>query len=140
MLADEEELDQLADWVARYQRFRPLLHSGRVVRPESSDAAVLLHGVVAAGRDEALVAHVQLDESVHNRGVTVRVPGLEPGRTYQLRWEGPVEHRGVSASSPLPDLGPLAKAVVSGSALAERGYWVPRRRPETVTLVHITAV
>ena len=30
------ELDALADWIARYKRLRPLLHSGRVVRPESS--------------------------------------------------------------------------------------------------------
>ena len=30
-------------------------------------------------RSEALVAHVQLDESAHNRGVQVRVPGLDPG-------------------------------------------------------------
>ena len=30
----------------RFKRFRPLLHAGRMVRPESSDPAVLLHGVV----------------------------------------------------------------------------------------------
>ena len=48
--AGDDDLDRLADWVARYQRFRPLLHSGRVVRPESSDPSVLLHGVVAADR------------------------------------------------------------------------------------------
>ena len=35
--AGDDELDRLADWVARYKRFRPLLHSGRVVRPESPD-------------------------------------------------------------------------------------------------------
>ena len=56
-----------------------LLHSGRVVRPESTDPTVLLHGVVAADRAEALVAHVQLDEPPHNRGIWVRVPGLDHG-------------------------------------------------------------
>jgi alpha-galactosidase len=137
--ADEDELEQLADWVARYRRFRPLLHSGRVVRPESSDPTVLLHGVVGADREQALVAHVQLDESAHNRGVTVRVPGLDPERSYQLRWEGPVEQRGVSGSSPLPDTGPLGTSSASGRSLAERGFWIPRRKPETATLVHLTA-
>ena len=48
--ASTADLDSLADWVARFKRLRPLLHSGRVVRPESSDPTVLLHGVVAADR------------------------------------------------------------------------------------------
>ena len=45
--------------MGRYQRYRYLLHSGRVVRPASSDPTVMLHGVVAADRGEALLAHVQ---------------------------------------------------------------------------------
>ena len=86
--AGDDDLERLADWVARYQRFRPLLHSGRVVRPESPDPSVLLHGVVAADRSEALVAHVQLDESAHNRGVFVRVPGLDPTASYDVALGG----------------------------------------------------
>jgi alpha-galactosidase len=136
--ATEEELEQLAGWVARYKRFRGLLHHGRVVRPPSADPSVLLHGVVAAGADEALVAHVQLDEAASNRGVWVRVPGLEPGGLYTLRWEGPVREVAVSMSSPLPPEGPSGGRPVLGSVLADRGFWVPRRRPETVTLVHLT--
>jgi alpha-galactosidase len=134
--ADDDDLDELAVWVERYKRFRGLLHSGRVTRPESSDPSVLLHGVV--GDDEALMAHVQLDESVHNRGVSVRVPGLDPVASYRLSWEGPVMHRAVSKSSSLPAEGPTAGALVSGRTLANRGFWIPRRRPETVTLVHLT--
>ena len=56
---------------------------------------MLLHGVVAADREEALVAHVQLDESAHNRGVTVRVPGLDPEATTRCAWEGPVARAAV---------------------------------------------
>ncbi len=136
--ATHDDLDQLAEWVARYKRFRPLLHSGRVVRPESPDPTVLLHGVVAADRSEALVAHVQLDEPPHNRGVFVRVPGLDPDSHYQLAWEGPADPAHVSMSSPLAAGGPTAGETVSGAAVSRRGFWVPRRRPETVTLVHLT--
>ncbi|MCW2792377.1 MAG: glycoside hydrolase clan [Nocardioides sp.] len=135
--ADEAELTALAGWVERYRRFRGLLHSGRVVRPESTDPAVLLHGVVAPDRSEALLAHVQLDESAHNRGVSVQVPGLDPGAAYRLRWEGPVSRTAVSMSAPLPEAGPTAGVEVTGRVLAERGFWMPRRRPETVTLVHL---
>ncbi len=135
--AIDAELDQLAGWVDRFKRFRPLLHSGRVVRPESPDPTVLLHGVVAADRSEALIAHVQVDEAAHNRGVFVRVPGLDPEASYDAAWEGPVEHTLVSMSAPLPQAGPTDGATVTGRALERRGFWIPRRRPETVTLVRI---
>jgi alpha-galactosidase len=135
--ASEKDLDRLSEWVRRYQQFRPMLHSGRVVRPESSDPAVLLHGVVAADRSEALVAHVQLDEPTHNRGIWLRVPGLDQTDSYDARWEGPVEHRAVSMSSPLAQTGPTAGTPVTGRALETRGLWIPRRRPQTVTLVHL---
>jgi alpha-galactosidase len=135
--ADADDLDRLAEWVARFKAFRPLLHSGRTIRPASSDPAVLVHGVVAADRSEALVAHVQLDESAHSRGMSVRVPGLDPEGTYTVRWEGPAEARAVSRSYPLADTGPLGKATVTGRSLSARGFPMPRRRPETCTLVHV---
>ncbi len=130
----------VAAWVARHRALRPLLHGGRVVRPDSSDPTVLLHGVVAADRSEALLAHVALDESAHNRGVAVRVPGLMPEASYRLAWEGPVSPAAVSMSSPLPEAGPTAGVDVTGEALRTRGFWIPRRRPETVTLVRIERV
>ncbi len=137
--ADAGDLERLRRWITRYRRFRPLLHSGRVVRPDSTDPAVLLHGVVAGDRSEALVAHVQLDESAHNRGVSVRVPALDPQAAYHLRWEGPADPGWVSMSAPLADHGPTRGEPVTGHALATRGFWIPRRRPETVTLVHLRA-
>ncbi|RYU14204.1 alpha-galactosidase [Nocardioides iriomotensis] len=140
MEAQDEDLDAIAHWVARYQTFRGLLHSGRVVRPESSDPAVLLHGVVAQDGSEALVAHVQMDESAHNRGVHVRVPGLDPTASYRLAWEGPYDEKEVSMSAPMPAHGPLGTDEATGSLLDLRGFWMPRRKPETVTLVHVTRV
>jgi alpha-galactosidase len=137
--ASEEDLEVLASWVERHKRFRPLLHGGRTVRPESADPSVLLHGVVSPDAREALMAHVQLDEAASNRGVTVRVPGLDPDATYDLAWEGPVMHREVSKSRPLPEAGPTDGRPMTGRALGTVGFWVPRRRPETVTLVHLQA-
>jgi alpha-galactosidase len=133
--ASEDDLESLAVWIERFKRFRPLLHSGRVVRPESSDPAVLVHGVV--GTEEALIAHVQLDESAHNRGVQVRVPGLVGGALYALSWEGPVSDKETSMSVRPFEGGPTAGQPVSGSVLETRGFWMPRMRPETATLVHV---
>lgn len=138
--ASADDLDRLGEWIARHRRLRPLLHTGRVVRPDSVDPAVLLHGVVAADRSEALVAHVQMDESAHNRGVFVRVPALDPEAAYELRWEGPADAFPVSMSAPLAGTGPTGGEPVTGRALAGRGFWVPRRKPQTVTLVHLRRV
>jgi alpha-galactosidase len=67
----------------------------------------------------------------------VRVPGLDHDRSYDLLWEGVPEHRAVSMSAPLARTGPTAGTPVTGRALGTRGFWIPRRRPETVTLVHL---
>ncbi len=138
--ATEDDLDRLASWVDRFKRFRPLLHSGRMIRPESSDPAVLLHGVVAADRGEALVGHFQLDESAHNRGVWVRVPGLDPDASYELTWEGPVVDIATSMSAAPPAGGPTAGQPASGYALGVQGFWMPRGRPELASLVHVRRI
>ena len=77
--------------------------------------------MVAADRSEALLAHVQLDESAHNRGVFVRVPGLDPVSSYALEWEGPVDPAAVSESSPLAPVGPT-----DGASGHRRGARRPR--------------
>jgi alpha-galactosidase len=134
--ATEQELSEVAAWVALHKRHRPLLHSGRVVRIAVDDPAVLAHGVVALDGSEALIAHVQTDESASNRGTVLRVPGLDPGARYRLAWAGPVE-RPVMSRVPQPDpAGPSGGRPVSGAALAEYGFSVPRRRPCSALLVH----
>ena len=135
--ATSQELDRLAAWVARYRQLRGFLHSGRLVRPVSTDPSVLLHGIVAADRSQALIAHVALDESEHNRGVQVRVPGLDPAARYALTWEGPVTENAVSMSAPLPRKGPTGGQAMTGTALRRRGFWIPRRPPESATLIRL---
>ena len=136
--ANEDELDVLADWVARFKRFRGLLHTGRVVRVESGDPSVLVHGVVAQDGGEALIAHVQMDEAASNRGVQVRVPRLQPDRRYHLHWTGHVDDLHLSVASKVPPVGPTAGRPVSGRVLSSQGFWVPRRPPQTILLAHVT--
>ena len=139
--ASPADLESLASWIERFKRFRPLLHGGRMVRPESSDPAVLLHGVVGPldGSLQALVAHVQLDESAHNRGVQVRVPGLTPSTALLADVGGSGGRPGDQhVGAPVRDRPDRWVRPVSGGVLASRGFWMPRMRPETVTLVQIT--
>jgi alpha-galactosidase len=137
--ASASELDALAEWVALHKQWRPLLHAGRVVRCESSDLAVLGHGVVAPDKRRALFAHVQLDESVSNRGTVLRLSGLDTAARYSMRWVGPVDQAHVSQVAPVDPEGPVGRAVLSGSDLARNGIWFPRRRPEQVLLFALEA-
>ncbi len=136
--ATDSELKELADWCELHKQFRPLLHRGRVVRIDTTDTAVLAHGVVDADRNSAVLVHVQLDESAHNRGCTLRVPGLHPDAAYQLSWTGPTDHRATSMSPPLAHDGPTGGAVVTGAQLADIGVWIPRRAPQTAQLIGVT--
>jgi alpha-galactosidase len=133
--AGPEDLAELAAWVRRHKQWRPLLHSGRTVRIDTSDPAVWAHGVVADDRRSALIAHVQLDESAHNRGVVLRVPGLDPEAGYRCSWASPMASGRVSGSPVLDPAGPTGGVAVPGAALAQVGLWLPRRRPETVQLI-----
>lgn len=141
--ASPAELAELAGWITLYKEHRPLLHTGRVVRVESADPAVAVHGVVAADRRSAVMAYVQLDESVSERPVPLRVPGLLPAASYRARWLSPDlefgSARAAHRSPPRPD-GPTGGVPVTGAALASIGLPMPRRRPETSTLVHLEAV
>ena len=135
--ASDDDLDRLAEWVQRYKTYRQLLASGRTVRVDLDDDTALAHGVIAADRRSALLAYVQLDESDSVRGVELRIPGLVPDLRYSVRWEGPFERKAPSRSQRLDPAGPTAGVPVTGAVLAEIGLLMPRRRPETILLVHI---
>jgi alpha-galactosidase len=137
--ASEDELTRLAQWCATYKHYRHLRHTGRTIRIETNDPAVLAHGVIAADGSAGLIAHVQLDESEHNRGVTIRVPHLIRQQAYRLEWTGraPADR---SPGSPEPDpAGPTRGLPVSGAILHDVGIWLPRCPPETIRLIGVTA-
>ncbi|MDQ6849756.1 MAG: alpha-galactosidase, partial [Actinomycetota bacterium] len=138
--AAPDDLDRLAQWCARYRRLRPLLQSGRMVRIDTSDPTVLAHGVIAADARSALIAHVQLDESAHNRGVVLKIPRLDREASYRLEWAGPVDHAHLSVAPPLDPAGPTRGVPLSGAVLADLGIWLPRRRPETIQLISLNTL
>ncbi|KAA9154591.1 alpha-galactosidase [Amycolatopsis acidicola] len=116
----EEELDELATWIARYKRFRPLLHSGRLIQTDHPDPAAQV--TVVLGEHEALVSYAQLDTSLAERPAPVRIPGLKADARYRVEGEGcePVEY--------------------PGQLLSEIGLRLPRMDPETLIVLHVTEV
>lgn len=147
--ASESDLARIAQWIAWYKQERAFLHSGRVVRLDVTDPGVMTHGVVADDASRAIIAHVQYEESPSNRGVWLRVPGLDPKAHYRLKWAGPAAEdledvlREASRRDwdPLPESGPLGPdATITGTALVTIGVRIPRCHPETIRLIEIVRV
>jgi alpha-galactosidase len=134
--ASTEERQELAGWVALHKQFRQLLHTGRVVRADRGPDDLLVHGVVAQDGSRALYAAVQLTQSITSAVGRVRLPGLEPNRTYRVNKTATpgAESRAVSWWT---DGGQVE---MNGAALAAVGIQVPAQWPESAILLDVTAI
>ena len=136
--ASEEDLAGLKNAIALHKRFRPLLHSGDTVRLEHPDVALLLHGVYATDRSEALLCVVQMDTSVALPGTPIRLPGLPAQSRYRISvvpitgWDTAT---GPAVSQPAWVTGGIT---LSGAQLASHGLQPPILHPEQVLLVQLT--
>ena len=137
--ASDDDMRELKTWVIWYKSNRELLHSGRVVRLDIADPAVYGYGVIARDRSQAVIAHAQIEESSSNRGIWLRVPGLQREAEYALSWTGPVPAE--AALETLDSSGPIgANGTISGEMLERVGVWIPRCRPETIRLIAVKRV
>ena len=83
---------------------------------------------MAPGRSRAILVHVQLDESLHNRGVYLRIPGLDRSSQAQAS----LEH--------LDPTDPLGTVEITGTYLERVGIRIPRCQPETIRLIDLVRV
>ena len=79
-----EELASVALWIGAYKQHRALLHSGTVVRADPADAALELHGVVAADLSEAIFAAVCLEAPRDAVSTGLILPGLDQDADYRV--------------------------------------------------------
>ncbi len=127
--------DALHEWVALYKRFRPLLHSGDVVRSDLPVPGRLLHGVVSRDKTEALYAYASMDSVGENPVGKIRLEGLDPAGTYKVMHVGPLTlwESAMRAKPGWWDDG----VVASGQVLANHGIQAPSLHPEEVALIYV---
>ncbi|GAA1591675.1 alpha-galactosidase [Kribbella hippodromi] len=134
--ATPEERTELKGWVALHKELRPLLHSGRVIRADRGPEDVLVHGVVAQDSSRAVFGVVQVRQSVTSAVGRVRLPGLDPHRTYRIKQvttPGPASRSAAwSADGESVEL--------TGAALAAVGVLIPAQWPENAILLDATAI
>ncbi|MGR6917380.1 alpha-galactosidase [[Actinomadura] parvosata] len=130
--ASQEELEELATWIALHKRLRPVLHAGRVVRADHPDPSALLHGVVTPER--AVYAYVQISSRPVIEPGPLRLPGLDPEAAYEVRVAGPAPER---AAMPAWAAAPVR---LSGAVLGEMGLPAPALPPASALVVELERV
>ena len=135
--ATADERSALAAAIDLYKRWRDVLHTGRLVRPDPVDPASQVAGVVARDRDRALFSWAQLTTSAFETPAPMRLPGLDPDRRYRVRLALPLAAHDVIERQAPPWL--EDGLVLSGAALAVLGVPVPQLNPERALVVTVEA-
>ncbi len=137
-----DELDALRAWSGLYRELRPLLHGGDAVRSDHPDDALLVSGVVAPDRADAVFTVVA---PVTGRGVTpgtVPLPGLDPARRYRVRVRPEAGLPATVQTAPPAwwDAAVGDGIVVAGAALGTVGLALPVLAPAQGFLLHLETV
>ena len=128
--ASAEDRAGVAQVIEVHKRFRPLLHSGRVVRVDHPDPSALVHGVVARDGREALFCYAQLTATDATMPAPARLVGPRPGAPLPRRAADPAGRElgpgqrhhpswydapSRSAATSSPTVGPADRACTSPS-------------------------
>ncbi|WP_049560985.1 alpha-galactosidase, partial [Nonomuraea sp. SBT364] len=130
----DDELGELAGWIALHKEHRDLLHTGVMVRLDDVPEGVEAHGVVAPDGRAAVYEIALLERPATWPPGLVRLPGLDPDTLYRVRPLTPVASHGVAPAWV------SGGTVLPGAALAASGIAVPPLFPDQSALLHLTAV
>lgn len=135
----EDELDRLTGWIALHKRLRPLLHGGRTVRLPELDGA-WLHGVVAHDRSHAVWAWLRLVSGADAVPGLVRLPGLDPVRSYRVRAVDVTGRDEVRLVGPAGAQPPWCRGdglLLTGAVLSRHGLAMPVLDPGAGVLIEV---
>jgi len=133
-----EERDEIRDWISLHKQMRPTIATGRLVRVDAHDPALVIQGVVAADASHAWYVVATVDSVVTQSAGVVTLPGLDPDRVYRVRSVTPQgkRHQTELGASWLDTDG----VEVPGSVLAVLGVRLPVMAPETAHVIYASAV
>jgi alpha-galactosidase len=157
--ATDAELQLLGRWIEFHKEHRALLLGGEVVRVDTPDPRIMLHGVVAPDRSEALYSAAVLDTTHPDPPAPLKLRGLVPDRTYRVApvfigtmpsglippaWWGEPSDAEVLATQEYWDRAERADvsypgARFRGDVLATVGVASPRLHPDQAVLYRVVA-
>ena len=135
--ASAEERNLLRGWVDYYKANRDLLHTGRTVRGDQSEVESQTYGVVAQDASRAIFMYAALRPSEFSRPANIRLTGLEPDATYEVKLVEPAGPANAMQLLP-PKWYPGVR--MTGALLASMGLRSPVLRPEQAILIEAKRV
>lgn len=131
------DIARVRAWTDAHRAHRELLHTGRVVRIDSADAAVAAHGVISDDRSRALFSYAVLDAADTASPAPLRLTGLDPDRSYTVRMLdlGDEPHVVQDASPAWWSRG----VRLSGRVLCELGLPMPLLAPGNAVVLDVSA-
>jgi alpha-galactosidase len=158
--ATDAELELLARWIAFHKEHRALLLGGEIVRVDTTDPRIVVHGVVAADDSEAIFSAAVLDTTHPEPPARLTMRGLDPDRTYRVQpvfigtmpsglippaWWGAPSDAEALATQEYWDRAERADvsypgATFRGDVLALVGVASPRLHPDQAVLYRVVAV
>jgi alpha-galactosidase len=136
--ATDEDLEELRAWVAFFKAERDLFLGGTLVRMDTFDEHLFLHGVVALDQSAAMYAMAVVGSLEAVPGPRIRFRGLDAEATYRIR-PMLVGSRPSGLQAPAwwgPESAGYPGSVLSGAALAEVGVAAPIVHPDQAVLFH----
>lgn len=132
-----EETAAITRFAALYKEMRPLIHSATVLHPELHDPAWRATAFVAPDRAAAVVVAATVAGLADARAERLRIPGLDPQRTYRVRVRPELGAAELGWIRPpwLADEG----IVLPGSVLGELGLQLPTLWPMQALVLHVVA-
>lgn len=137
---DAAERGELAQAIALFKQYRPLLHSGRMVRADEPDPGLRLHGVVSHDGSEALYALVSVATSSAEVPGRVSLPGLQPEDRYRVEAVYPALNDARAFMQAVPPPWLAAGVEATGRFLAASGLPMPVLNPEHGVLLAVRRV
>ncbi len=131
------QLAMVSTAVAWHKEHRALLHTGDVVRLDDPTRPVVIHGVVARDRSEAVFSYAQIGTNVTEIPGVLRLDGLDPAATYRVEPVSLGELPTVQQTAG-PTWWSAGGAELSGALLMEVGLSLPVLHPEQALLIHLT--
>lgn len=131
-----DDRKSVAELTALYKQWRNVLHDGDMHTLRLDDPGRMGLGTVSADRNRAVYGLYQVEAPGFREARSVRLPGLDPDRTYRIGLLGPVTE---SVRKMLPQSLLQGRARVKGAALDVIGITLGMPHPATSVLLSVEA-
>lgn len=136
----EADLRTLRKGVALYKEHRNLLHTGDIVRLDTTSYISAI-GVVAADQSEALFSCAKVTDHGTTLPGRLLFAGLDPDKAYRTRLVWPTSSPSITVPSVIEGADLLGEGhVFSGGALLHHGIQLPLVKSNTCLIYHLQAI